>query len=64
MAWLDRAYQKAAQINQVLLKPLAVTEVQLDEMWNFVKRKLSEKAADKRESQQEAKDGQRAVRAL
>ena len=61
MAWLDRAYQKAAQINQVLLKPLAVTEVQLDEMLSFVKRKLSEKAADKRQSPQEAKDGQRAL---
>lgn len=50
LRWLERAYQKAAQINQVLLKPLAVTEVQLDEMWSFVKRKLSEKYADKRES--------------
>lgn len=57
LRWLERAYQKATEINQVLLKILPVTEVQLDEMWSFVKRKLSEKAADKGESPQEAKDG-------
>jgi transposase-like protein len=35
--WLERAYQKAEQINKCLLKELPVTEVQLDEMWSFVK---------------------------
>jgi len=54
---VGRAYQKANEINQVLLKGLTITEVQLDEMWSFVKRKLSEKAADKGESPQEANDG-------
>jgi len=42
---LDRAFKKAQEINQILLKNLPLTEVQLDEMWNFVKRrsKISEK---------------------
>ncbi len=40
--WLERAYQKAEEINKGLLKELPVTEVQLDEMWSFVKRKISE----------------------
>ena len=57
LRWLDRAYQKAQEINKVLLKELPVTEVQLDEMWSFVKRKLSEQAQDEGESPQEAEDG-------
>jgi IS1 family transposase/transposase-like protein len=57
LRWLERAYQKANEINQILLQDLPVTEVQLDEMWSFVKRKLSEKAANDGESPQEAKDG-------
>ena len=55
--WLNRAYQKAEEINKVLLKELPITEVQLDEMWSFVKRKISEKAKDDKESPQEATDG-------
>ena len=45
LAWLDRAYNKAEEINKTLLKNLQVTEVQLDEMWSFVKRKVSNTTA-------------------
>jgi len=55
--WLNRAYQKAEEINRALLKELPITEIQLDEMWSFVKRKISEKAKDDKESPQEATDG-------
>lgn len=55
--WLDRAANKSKEINRALLKDLPVTEVQLDEMWSFVKRKVSKKAVDKNESPQEAEDG-------
>jgi IS1 family transposase/transposase-like protein len=39
--WLDRAYKKANEINQALLKELPVTRVELDEMWSFVRRKTN-----------------------
>lgn len=39
LEWLRRAAQKAEQINQQLLCELSVTQVQLDEMWNFIERK-------------------------
>jgi IS1 family transposase len=57
LRWLDRAYQKSQEINKVLLKELPVTEVQLDEMWSFVKRKISEQATNEAESPQDAEDG-------
>ncbi len=58
LVWLDRAYQKAEEINRALLKELPVTQVELDEMWSFVKRKISNKSKDKEpESCQEAEDG-------
>jgi len=57
LMWLDRASQKASQINETLLKELLVTEVQLDEMWSFVRRKISEKSSQQKESPQEAEDG-------
>jgi len=41
LTWQDRAYQKADLINKELLKDISVTEVQLDEMWSFVKRKVN-----------------------
>lgn len=44
LKWLDKAYQKAKEINDCLLKELPVTEIQLDEMWSFVKRKVSKQA--------------------
>ena len=36
---LSRAVQKAHEINMYLLRELPVTEVQLNEMWSFIKRK-------------------------
>src|SRR6267142_4234977 len=39
LAWLKRAAEKADEINRHLLRNLSVTQVQLDEMWNFIERK-------------------------
>ena len=39
LAWLRRAAQQAETINRHLLRNLPVTQVQLDEMWNFIERK-------------------------
>lgn len=61
LAWLERAAHKAEEINTALLKELPVTEVQLDEMWSFVKRKVSELAEGEGESPQEADDGRQWV---
>lgn len=57
LIWLNRAYKKADEINRILLKDLPVTEVQLDEMWSFVRRKISEQSTAEKESPQGAKDG-------
>jgi transposase-like protein len=38
LAWLRRAAQQAEAINRHLLRNLPVTQVQLDEMWNFIAR--------------------------
>lgn len=62
LEWLERAARKAEEINTALLKELPVTEVQLDEMWSFVQRKVSEHAADgEQESPQDAEDGRQWV---
>jgi IS1 family transposase len=61
LVWLKRAYQKADEINNALLKELRVTEVQLDEMWSFVKRKVSEQAEGEIETPQPAEDGRQWV---
>lgn len=62
LEWLERAAQKAEEINRALLRELPVTEVQLDEMWSFVKRKVSHQAAEgEPESPQEAEDGRQWV---
>src|SRR6266478_8864720 len=39
LAWLKRAAHQAEAINHHLLQNLPVTQVQLDEMWNFIARK-------------------------
>jgi IS1 family transposase len=39
LAWLRRAAHQAEAINHHLLRALPVTQVQLDEMWNFIARK-------------------------
>jgi len=61
LGWLERAATKAQEINGALLKALPITEVQLDEMWSFVKRKVSRQAEDTLESPQEADDGRQWV---
>ena len=45
LEWLRRAAQKAHEINTHLLRDLPVTQVQLDEMWNFIRRKHAQQAA-------------------
>src|SRR2546421_7253633 len=57
LAWLQRAAQKAQQINDHLLRELPVTEVQLDEMWNFVRSKHAKEAPDEKESGEDSPDG-------
>jgi len=37
LEWLRRAAQKAHEINAHLLRDLPVTQVQLDEMWSFIR---------------------------
>jgi IS1 family transposase len=39
LGWLRRAAHQAEEINRHLLRALPVTQVQLDEMWNFIERK-------------------------
>jgi len=59
--WLERAAAKATEITTALLCDLSVTEVQLDEMWSFVKRKVSVQADGDPESPQDAEDGRQWV---
>ena len=55
--WLERAAAKADEINQHLLREVKVTQVQLDEMWNFIARKRSSEAVEEGESPAAAEDG-------
>jgi IS1 family transposase/transposase-like protein len=57
LEWLTRAAAKAEDINQHLLREVHVTQVQLDEMWNFIRRKASCEAVDEVESPSHAEDG-------
>lgn len=57
LAWLSRAAAKAAEINEHLLRDLPVTSVQLDEMWNFIRRKHAAEADAVGESLPEGEDG-------
>src|SRR5205807_6108708 len=57
LLWLQRAAHKAEQINAHLLRELPVTEVQLDEMWNFIRSKHSTQGPDEKESTQDSSDG-------
>src|SRR5207237_5841351 len=50
LAWLQRAAHKAEEINAHLLRDLPVTQVQLDEMWSFIKRKHTAQAGPDGES--------------
>jgi IS1 family transposase/transposase-like protein len=57
LKWLQKASRKAKEINEVLMKEVPVTEVQLDEMWSYVLRKKSILSGSDIESPEGAEDG-------
>jgi len=61
LEWLRRAAEKAAEINQHLLREVKVTQVQLDELWAFILRKHAQEAAEDGESTDESTDGRQWV---
>ena len=61
LEWLRRAAQKAHEINTHLLRDLPVTQVQLDEMWNFIRRKQALQATPDGESTDGSEDGRQWV---
>src|SRR5499426_4310675 len=61
LEWLRRAAQKAHEINAHLLRDLPVTQVQLDEMWNFIRRKHAKQAGPDGESSELSADGRQWV---
>jgi transposase-like protein len=61
LEWLRRASEKADEVNQHLLREVEVTQVELDELWNFVLRKRSPGAAADGESPEESSDGRQWV---
>jgi IS1 family transposase/transposase-like protein len=61
LEWLRRAAQKAHEINVHLLRDLPVTQVQLDEMWSFIRRKHAQQANPDGESTELSEDGRQWV---
>jgi transposase-like protein len=61
LGWLRRAAQQAEAINHHLLRHLPVTQVQLDEMWNFIERKHACETAAAGESLPDGEDGRQWV---
>ena len=61
LEWLRRAAQKAHEINAHLLRDLPVTQVQLDEMWSFIRRKHAQQAGPDGESTELSEDGRQWV---
>src|SRR2546428_6515106 len=61
LEWLRRAALKAQEINTHLLRELPVTQVQLDEMWNFVARKHACETDTAGESLPDSEDGRQWV---
>src|SRR5499425_3757247 len=61
LEWLRRAAQKAHEINTHVLRDLPVTQVQLDEMWNFIRRKQAQHAGSDGESSERSADGRQWV---
>jgi IS1 family transposase/transposase-like protein len=59
--WLRRAAQKAHEINAHLLRDLPVTQVQLDEMWSFIRRKHAQQVGPAGESTELSEDGRQWV---
>jgi len=56
LAWLQRAAAKAEEINAHLLREVKVTQVQLDEIWSFVERKVAQQRTADGESSDESSD--------
>ena len=61
LAWLKRAAHQAEAINHHLLRHLPVTQVQLDEMGNFIARKHARETDEAGESLPEGEDGRQGV---
>ena len=61
LAWLWRAAQQAEAVNHHLLRHLPVTQVQLDEMWNFIARKHACETDEAGESLPDGEDGRQWV---
>ena len=61
LAWLRRAAHQAEAINRHLLRSLPVTQVQLDEMWNFIERKHACETDASGESMPDGEDGRQWV---
>ncbi len=61
LAWLQRAAHQAEMINQHLLRALPVTQVQLDEMGNFIERKHARETDEAGESMPNGEDGRQWV---
>jgi IS1 family transposase/transposase-like protein len=61
LAWLRRAAHQAEVVNQHLLRALPVTQVQLDEMWNFIARKHACETDAAGESLTDSEDGRQWV---
>jgi IS1 family transposase/transposase-like protein len=61
LGWLRRAAQQAEEINRHLLRGLPVTQVQLDEMWNFIERKHTGETDAAGESGPDSEDGRQWV---
>jgi len=61
LTWLRRAAQQAEAINRHLLRNLPVTQVQLDEMWNFIERKHARETDEAGESLPDGEDGRQWV---
>ena len=61
LMWLERAARKAHEMNAHLLRELPVTQVQLDEMWSFIKRKHAQQAEADGESSALSEDGRQWV---
>jgi len=61
LGWLKRAASQAEAINRHLLRALPVTQVQLDEMWNFIGRKHACETDLAGESLPDAEDGRQWV---
>ena len=61
LAWRMRAAVKAQEINAHVLRELPVTQIQLDEMWNFIKRKRARETDEAGESLPEGQDGRQWV---